>query len=286
MKRKTWLAGLFSLAAFGALAVPPSATLKVVSSWTLPNTDTGIRQAVRDARDLGFNAYAWCSIHHSAVLADACRTQGMFSIRVIEPLRKRKEARLQVVEPGEETWPGFVPVDTNSLYQYSGEPVAGHREMSGQPLVCPRDEGVIDYVASEVRKASAYLPDIQYGRRVKVDYCAMTVSWFFQPHWPLEKVAARTRLCVQGPYVEPGVVGMPMLGYYNSGPMARHRRSAERIAQELKIVADQGSRAVMICELGDILRDPAVCEAVRNGLRALPPFLPEASSLDARTGSR
>ena len=338
------------LAAF-AVAAPASAQtniLKVTASWNLPTTEPRIRQAVSEAKGLGFNAYAWSSFHKSAILADECRKQGMFSIRVVEPLRKRQDARLQVVEKGEETWLGFLPAGTNACYQLGGEPLPGRGEMSERELVCPRDEGVVAYVLSEVRKASTngfngvcwdflgyrnyhscacsncltalaeyerkhpetaaeqaraefyedelvelyaklyvatkaldprmvvlshvlppYLPDLFYARRVKVDYCAMTVCWFCQPHWPLGKVAERTRQCVQRPYVHAGTIGMPMIGYYNSGDMARHRRPAERVAQELRIVSDQGAKAVMICELGDILADPAVCEAVRKGLAAI-----------------
>ena len=44
----------------------------------------------------------------------------------------------------------------------------------------------------------AFLPDAFYGRHVKVDYCAITVSWFFQPHWSLEKVREYARRTVRG----------------------------------------------------------------------------------------
>jgi len=332
----------------GAAMAQAADVLKVTASWNLPNTEEGIRQAVGKAKELGFNAYAFTGFHRSAILADECRKQGMFGIRVIEPLRKQPGARLQVIEKGEETWPGFVPVGSDALYQYGGEPLPRHPEMCDRELVCPRDAGVVEYTVSEVRKASAngfggvcwdflgyrnyhscacadclaalaeyqakhpdlpadqakaafyedglvdlyaklyaatkeldpkmtvlshvlppYLPNLFYGRRVRVDYCAMTVCWFFQPHWPLDQVTERTRIAVQGPYADSGTIGMPMIGYYNSGSMAGHRRSAERVAQELQIVAEQGAKSVMICELGDILADPAVSEAVRKGLAAI-----------------
>lgn len=331
----------------GALAEAAD-VLKVTASWNLPSSEQGIRQAVGKAKELGFNAYAFTGFHRSAILADECRKQGLFSIRVIEPLRKQPDARLQVVEKGEETWPGFVPVGSDALYQHGGEPLPQHPEISNHELVCPRDAGAVEYAVSEVRKASSngfdgvcwdflgyrnyrscacadclaalaeyqakhadlpadqakaafyedglvdlyaklyaatkevnpkmtvlshvlppYLPNLFYGRRVKVDYCAMTVCWFLQPHWPLDKVTERTRITVQGPYANAGTIGMPMIGYYNSGEMAPHRRSAERVLQELQIVAEQGARSVMICELGDILADPAVSEAVRKGLAAI-----------------
>lgn len=112
----------------------------------------------------------------------------------------------------------------------------------------------------------AFLPDAFYGREVKVDYCAITVSWFFQPHWSLEKVSEYAHRTVQGPYSFQSAIGMPMIGCYSSGEMARHRKSGERVRAEFNALREAGARAVMVCELGDILADPEVREAVRRGL--------------------
>ena len=149
---KNTVAALLLLGTAVSALAQPTNVLKVTASWNLPSTEERIRQAVGEAKGLGFNAYAWCSFHKSAILADECKKQGMFSIRVIEPLRKRKEARLQVIEKGEEAWLGFLPVGTNTAYQYGGEPVPGHPEMSDHDLACPRDEGVVEIGRASCRE--------------------------------------------------------------------------------------------------------------------------------------
>jgi len=114
-----------------------------------------------------------------------------------------------------------------------------------------------------------FLPDVYGGARYCLDYCMMTVSWFFQPHWPLEKVRDATRRCVQGPYVDPRTVGMPMIGFYSTGVLARHRRDGARLRAELEILVQTHARAVEYCELGDILADPEARAALREGLLRL-----------------
>ena len=114
-----------------------------------------------------------------------------------------------------------------------------------------------------------FLPDPFYGRQARVDYCAITVSWFFQPFWSLEKVRQYTRGTVAGPYRFPAAVGMPMIGCYTSGAMARHRKSPARVKAEFEILREAGARSVMVCELGDILSDPELRDAVRAGLAGM-----------------
>ena len=111
-----------------------------------------------------------------------------------------------------------------------------------------------------------YLPNLFYGPRLRLDYCATTVSWFFKPHWPLEKVKDHLIQVVCKPYTfaEP----MPMLGIYTDGEFARDRKSPERVRQELKLVIDSGARHLMVCELGHILRDEETARAVREVLLA------------------
>lgn len=111
-----------------------------------------------------------------------------------------------------------------------------------------------------------FLPNVFYGLKLKVDYSAITVGWFFQPHWNLGKVSAYARRTVQGPYGYASAIGMPMIGCYSSGGMARHRKSGERIRSEFRAVQEAGARAIMVCELGDILAVPEMREAVRAGL--------------------
>jgi len=100
-----------------------------------------------------------------------------------------------------------------------------------------------------------FLPDIFYGQRVKVDYSGITVSWFFKPHWSLNKVREYTHRVVRGPYLHREVEGMPMIGVYTDGKYAGDRKSARRLGQEFEILKEVGARHLIICELGNILRD-------------------------------
>jgi hypothetical protein len=111
-----------------------------------------------------------------------------------------------------------------------------------------------------------FLPDIFYGRRVWVDYCGITVSWFFKPHWPLEKVREYTIKVLSGPYTHKEVNGMPMIGFYTDGQYARDRKSPERLEKEFEILKETGARNLIMCELGHILRDKDAARVVRREL--------------------
>ena len=110
-----------------------------------------------------------------------------------------------------------------------------------------------------------YLPNLFYGQRIQVDYCATTVSWFFQPHWSLKKVSGYLNRVMDKSYIyaEP----MPMLGFYCDGEFARDRKSPDRVKQELRQVLDSGARHLMVCELGHILRDKETAKAVQEVLK-------------------
>ncbi|MEA1996114.1 MAG: hypothetical protein U9N45_00670 [Gemmatimonadota bacterium] len=112
----------------------------------------------------------------------------------------------------------------------------------------------------------AYLPDLFYAHRIMVDYCGVTVAWFFQPHWPLAKVREYTRKVVSGPYLNKGVEGMPMIGLYTDGEHTRDRKSPARLKQEFAILKESGARHLVMCELGHILRDKELAAVVREEL--------------------
>jgi len=111
-----------------------------------------------------------------------------------------------------------------------------------------------------------YLPNIFYGRRVIADYCGITVSWFFKPHWPLEKVRDYAAKVVSGTYAHDCVEPMPMIGIYTDSEYARDRRSPERLRQDLQIIKAAGAKHLVACELGHILRDPETARVVREEL--------------------
>lgn len=327
------------------LSAQQSEALKVAAAWNISETDEGIKEAVREAKELGFNGFIWPTMNQKPFIAE-CGKHGIKCFKIVEPLRKRESAGLQVLAQEEESLPGCKPIDDD--YQYGGEPIPGSREILDKELVCPLDAGVVAYAVEEVNQAKqagydgicwdfigyrnyrscecaeckaasasylktnpsvpeekaramfyeqslvdlyaklygktkgidpkfivlchchpVYLPNVFYGHRLKVDYCAMTVSWFFTPHWKMDRVRDYTRRTVNGPYVCGQTVGMPMIGFYCSGTMARHRRSGERLSEELRVLREEGARSVMMCELGDILSDKEARTAVSNELHQL-----------------
>ena len=114
-----------------------------------------------------------------------------------------------------------------------------------------------------------FLPNLWYGHKLRVDYCGVTVSWFFKPHWPLDKVREYARRVVQGPYRHNFAVGMPMIGFYADTPYARDRKSARRLKQELAIIKEAGAGDLIMCELGHILRHKEASAAVREALAGI-----------------
>jgi len=108
-----------------------------------------------------------------------------------------------------------------------------------------------------------FLPEILYGHKVRVDYCAETVSWFFRPHWSFEKIRAYTRKTLNRHRA------MPMIGFYGDKEFRRDRKGPERLKRELEILKQQGVQHLMMCELGHLLRDNAAMKAVQESL-ALP----------------
>jgi len=109
-----------------------------------------------------------------------------------------------------------------------------------------------------------FLPNPFFGQNVKIDICGITTSWFFDPHWEIEKVTDYTSQTVNNEYAHPLAFGMPMIGFYNTG---KDKKTPERLAAELGAVISNGAKAVMMCELGNLLKDPAIVETVQQKLK-------------------
>lgn len=112
-----------------------------------------------------------------------------------------------------------------------------------------------------------FRPDPLYGNETTLDYCGQTVTWFFQPHWSLEKVKRYTRkvVCEAGRF-RPASKGAPFVAIYTLHPYEKHRKSAERVRRELRIIKDSGATAIQFAELGNILNDPGIARVVREEL--------------------
>jgi len=112
-----------------------------------------------------------------------------------------------------------------------------------------------------------FAPNPEYGSQLSVDYSGETVSWFFAPHWSLEDVERRTRTLVRSPGGEARRnVGAPFVGVFTKAPNERHRKTAERVRQEIRIVKRSGASAIQMAELGNLLHDPAIATVVSEEL--------------------
>jgi hypothetical protein len=111
-----------------------------------------------------------------------------------------------------------------------------------------------------------FTPEKMYGLNVNTDYCGITVSWFFKPHWSLEKVERYTKSVVQGPYRHKHVKGMPMIGFYSDGSNEFDRKSGSRLKKEFEILKQMNAQHLLMCELGHILRNSEAAATVRAAL--------------------
>lgn len=110
-----------------------------------------------------------------------------------------------------------------------------------------------------------FKPDPYYGHRLDLDYTGETVAWFFRPHWPLAQVRLRTATVVRAQRsVWPGQVAAPFVGFDARRP--EDYRSAHRIAEELETVKQSGASAAQVAELGYLLDQPLVAQAVAEKL--------------------
>ncbi len=110
-----------------------------------------------------------------------------------------------------------------------------------------------------------FAPHPYYGNRLDVDYEGQTVSWFFPPHWPLEKVRQRTReiVATQHTFYRKHFAA-PFIAFYSDTP--QNLRSPDRVRSELGIVRASGARAIQMAELGHLVRAPEVAEVIAKEL--------------------
>lgn len=110
-----------------------------------------------------------------------------------------------------------------------------------------------------------FRPHPYYGHRTNIDYVGQTVSWFFCPHWALNKVESLTKQLIneQHRYFRQHWAA-PFIGF--DGRLWRNYRSSRRICQELQIIKTSGARALQMAELGYIWQKPIVAQAIAKEL--------------------
>lgn len=110
-----------------------------------------------------------------------------------------------------------------------------------------------------------FAPHPYYGHETDIDVVGQTVSWFFRPHWPLEKVQRLTAQVVRDQRrCYPDHLAAPFIGF--DARQYRNYRSASHVRSELQVVKASGARALHMAELGYLLNKPLVAEAVAQEL--------------------
>jgi hypothetical protein len=103
-------------------------------------------------------------------------------------------------------------------------------------------------------------PEPLYGNRLAADYPAQTVAWFFAPHWPMEKVAARCRQIKQTEHkYHDYVTGTGFIGIYLD---SKNKRSAVRFRLEIRAIRDAGLKGICITGASNILEDPELAKVM------------------------
>ena len=108
-----------------------------------------------------------------------------------------------------------------------------------------------------------FAPDPLYGNRIDFDYCGQTTSWFFYPHWAVDKMERYAYEIVrnQNAFFRRNLAS-PFIGI--SASPERDVKSPERIREEIRIVKQSGARAIQMAELGAIAGNPEIAAAVRG----------------------
>jgi len=109
-----------------------------------------------------------------------------------------------------------------------------------------------------------FRPNPLYGNKLNMEYPQQTVSWFFLPHWDLNKVRYHTESVVKyaKKYYKDGV-GIPFMGIYAD----KNKKSAQRIAEEFEILKEEGAEGIAVASFGDILKDPEMATVFEQNLK-------------------
>ena len=111
-----------------------------------------------------------------------------------------------------------------------------------------------------------FRPHPAYGARLKLDFCSQTISWFYKPHWSLQRVAFEAAEMKRLEVAENNRFA-PFIGMFHQPFLAR---SGARIAAELAIAQQYGEGNLIFCSLKAIHDHADVADAVRTALASSP----------------
>ena len=105
-------------------------------------------------------------------------------------------------------------------------------------------------------------PNPYYASELCLDYCTQTISWFYRPHWSLQRVeleAAEHKRMENRKYNR----FVPFIGLYND---PYQKRSPARLKRELEIALRYGEGSLVLCTLQGPSEDPEIERVVRETL--------------------
>ncbi|OGJ84603.1 MAG: hypothetical protein A2268_11280 [Candidatus Raymondbacteria bacterium RifOxyA12_full_50_37] len=129
--------------------------MKIIG-WHIPEQPGQIHDMIARVKDLGFDSYEVTTNlpEKETPLKESCVRFGLKTFKVIEPLKKRPGAVMQVLEESEEALPRSF--EDAPDYQGGEAPLPGQREILHAKLACPQDPGVIEYARSQVKQAKSF----------------------------------------------------------------------------------------------------------------------------------
>ena len=109
-----------------------------------------------------------------------------------------------------------------------------------------------------------FRPNPDYACRLRLDYCSQTISWFYRPHWSLERVRfeAQQMKRLENPARNRFV---PFIGLFDQPHLLR---TPSRIAGEMTIGLEYGAGGLVFCSLYTLWRYPEIRQVVQDALTA------------------
>ncbi|MDE3000162.1 MAG: hypothetical protein OXU79_13885 [Gemmatimonadota bacterium] len=107
-----------------------------------------------------------------------------------------------------------------------------------------------------------FYPNESYGYRLRLDFCTQTISWFYPPHWSLERVEFETAEMKRLEDVTRSTF-VPFIGLYSDPYLVR---SPDRVRAEFEIASRFVENHVVLCNLETPRRHPEIAAVVRGAL--------------------
>ncbi len=106
-------------------------------------------------------------------------------------------------------------------------------------------------------------PNLPYADRLAVDYCGETVTWFYKPFWPPEKVEKLVKLYKKDQHKYHQYYHfVPFVGAYTD----KRKKSPERLRSEIRIAGNYGDGTLMVAFLWTFIKHPDLAQVLKEEL--------------------